>query len=57
MKEIIKEDEIRENAEIRKNIYQKSAELKKKSAELNERLDATFRECDKMLHPEKYNGY
>ena len=34
-------------------LSKKSAELKKKSKEINAQLDATRRQCDQLLHPEK----
>ncbi len=37
-------------------LSQKSAELKKKSKEINAKIDATRKECDHLLHPEKEVG-
>jgi uncharacterized coiled-coil DUF342 family protein len=34
-------------------LTQKSAELKKKSEEINAQMDATRKQCDRLLHPEK----
>lgn len=34
-------------------LAQKSAELKKKSKEINAQMDATRKQCDQLLHPEK----
>ncbi|WP_342332377.1 hypothetical protein [Pedobacter sp. FW305-3-2-15-E-R2A2] len=49
----IKERLKNENAEINKSLFEQAAELKKKSAEINEKLKATIKECDKILHPER----
>jgi hypothetical protein len=49
----IKEALKNENAEINRSLFEQAAELKKKSAEINEKLKATIEECDKILHPEK----
>lgn len=53
----IEKEHINENAEINKSLFEQAAELKRKSAELNERLNATLKECDKILHPEKNKDF
>ncbi|NQX41328.1 hypothetical protein SAMN05421820_107130 [Pedobacter steynii] len=42
-----------ENAEINRSLFEHAAELKKKSAEINEKLRTTIQECEKILHPER----
>lgn len=37
-----------------RNLVRKGAELKKKSNELNAKVDATRKQCDELLHPERH---
>lgn len=37
-----------------RSLVRKGAELKKRSKELNAKMDATIQQCDELLHPERH---